>query len=83
MSLCLDFFTVFDAKVCASFVLLEGSSSRFNSIHPLLYSFSQIVVTAFLCTLVKARDCLLVIAPGKAVDSGKRLSKNLLPGKNW
>ena len=61
ISWCLDLFTVFSANFIESFFLLAGSISSFRSLHPFSYSLPVIVATAFLWTLERERDCLLVI----------------------
>ena len=76
ISWCLDFFTVFSANFIESCFLLAGSISSFRSLHPFSYSLPVIVATAFLWTLERECDCLLVIA---LVHTGQFASKRTLP----
>ena len=66
----------FSANFIESFFLLAGSISSFRSLHPFSYSLPVIVATAFLWTLERERDCLLVIAP---VHTGQFASRWTLP----
>ena len=67
-----SFFSKFHRKLFSS----SGSISSFRSLHPFSYSLPVIVATAFLWTLERECDRLLVIA---LVHTGQFASKRTLP----